>query len=77
MMRILKKFAAILIIITSVYFLFGNILNFPGNFEYLVEGIEGFAGITKIYNVFGWTIFRPVSNISFIILGVILLFEKK
>ena len=76
MMSIIKKLAAILIIITSVYFLFGNILDLPRNFEYLVGGIDRFD-VIQIYNAFGWTIFRPVSYFSFIILGVVLLFEKK
>lgn len=80
MMSIIKKFAAILIIITSFYFLIGNIINLPSNFRYLVDGLEQFDGprdITRIYNSFGWIIISPLSQFSFIILGVVLLFEKK
>tara|TARA_B100000963_G_C22497232_1_gene612047 strand:- start:778 stop:1026 length:249 start_codon:yes stop_codon:yes gene_type:complete len=82
MMSIIKKFAAILIIITSFYFLIGSFINIPSNVEYLEARLDTgssdvFDYIKDIYNVVAWIIFRPLSYFSFIILGLVLLFEKK
>ena len=79
-MSIIKKFAAILIIITSFYFLISSILRLPDNFGYFVDSLDRFddiQGIIDIYVSFGWLIISPLSQFSLIILGVVLLFEKK
>ncbi len=80
MISIIKKFAAILIIITSFYLLISYILRLPDNFGYFVDSLDRFddiQGITDIYTSFGWIIISPLSQFSLIILGVVLLFEKK
>ena len=59
----MKKFAAILIIITSFLSLIVQFINFPEKFHYS-EGIQ-------MLNIFIW----PISNIGFILLGFALLNE--
>jgi hypothetical protein len=59
----MKKFAAILIIITSFLSLIVQFINFPEQFHYS-EGIQ-------MLNIFIW----PISNIGFILLGFALLNE--